>query len=140
MELAVEAQGSRGDEQVWAVAPPLEEPAEILSAELIPLIIVQLGPLPVLEAHQRQGVVGDIPVPFVLELEAVVDVQVTVEPEALAHEADVLDGLSPKRHAISLEGIGVALLYFFVEVLHVVSGQPVGPKNPHRLIGVWRRW
>ena len=74
-----------GNQQVWPVAPALKEPPKVFSAQLISLVIVKLGPLAMFVAHYRQARVGDYLKAFVLELEAVVDVQISVEAEALAH-------------------------------------------------------
>ena len=70
------------DEEVRPVAPTLEEASEILAAQLVPLVFFQLGPLPVLVADHWQRAVGEDTVPFILELEAVVDIQIAIETEA----------------------------------------------------------
>ena len=83
--LIFEPDGVGGKQQVWSVSPALEEPSKVLPAQLVPLVIVKLGPLTVLVAHQGQAGISDYLKAFVFELEAVVDVQIPVEAEALAH-------------------------------------------------------
>ena len=83
--LVLESYGIGGDQQVGPVAPAFQEPPKVLPAQLVPLVVVQLRPLAVFVADQRQAGVRDHPETFVLELEAIIDVQVTVEPEAFPH-------------------------------------------------------
>ena len=74
MESSNKTLSSGGYEQIGTGAPTLEEPAEVFPAEFIALVVVQLGPLPVLVAHQGQAVVGDDAVSLVFKLKAVIDV------------------------------------------------------------------
>ena len=83
--LIFEPDGVGGNQQVRPIAPAFQEPPKVLSAQLVTLVIIQLGPLAVFMAHQRQARVGYYLKAFVLELEAIVDVQVTIETEALPH-------------------------------------------------------
>ena len=68
-----------GNQEVRPVAPSLQEPSEVLTAQFVPLVFVQFSPLPVLVTDQGQIAVGDDAVAFVFELEAVIDVQVPVK-------------------------------------------------------------
>ena len=50
--VAFEPHGVGGQKQVRPVAPPLQEASEILPAQFVALVVVQLRPLPVLVADQ----------------------------------------------------------------------------------------
>ena len=84
-ELAAHTAASASRQQVGPVAPAPQEASEVLSAKLIPLVFLQLGPLTVFVPGQGQTTVGNNAVSFILELEAIIDVQVTVETETLPH-------------------------------------------------------
>ena len=85
--------------------------------------------------RHRQAAVGNDPIALFLELKAIVDVQVAVEPIALVHQPHLADGFPPKGHTVRLHRIGFPPLHFLMEVLHIVSGQPVGAENADGFIG-----
>ena len=127
--LVIEPNRIGGYQEVGSVSPPFQEPAKVLAAQFVTLVIVQLRPLPVLVADQRQTGIGHYPEPFVLELEAVVDIQVPVEAETFSHQADVVDLFPPEGHAIGLHGIGISVFHFLMEMLHVWSAETPGAKD-----------
>ena len=133
-ESALEPPTAGRDQQVGPVAPAFEEAAEVLAAELVPLVVVQLGPLAVFVAHQWEGRVRHHPVALVLELETVVDVEVSIEPEHLAHQAHGIHGIAAECHHVCLHSVGVAGVHFLVEVLQVIGSEAVGPEHPDRRV------
>ncbi len=126
--------GAGGDKEVWPVAPAAEKAAEVLAAQLVPLVFIQFRPQAVLMTDKWQAVVGDDSISLVLELETVVDIQVTVKAEAFAHETHFVYQVAPECHAISLHGVGVSALHFLMKMLEVVGGQPVGAEYAHGII------
>ena len=81
-----------------------------------------------------QAVVGDDAISLVLELETVVDIQVTVKAEAFAHETHFVYQVAPEGHAISLHGVSLPAAHFLVKMLEVVGGQTVGAEYAHGII------
>ena len=78
-------------------------------------------------AADRQPRVGQYPQPCVFEVEAVVDVKVPVEPEALAHQSHVAEPTATEREAVCLHRVHLARLAFaLMKVLQVLAPQPVG--------------
>ena len=80
---------------------------------------------------QRQAGVCHHTKTFVLELEAVINVQVPVETETFTHQSDVVDLFPAEGHAIGLHRIGIAAINFFVEMLHVGGAESPWPKDPY---------
>ena len=85
--------------------------------------------------RHRQAAVGNDPITLFLELKAIVNVQVAVEPKALVHQPHLADGFPPKGHTVRLHRIGFPPRHFLMEVLHIVGSQPIGAENAHRFIG-----
>ena len=130
-ELSADALAAGGDEQVRAVAPAFEKAAEVLTAKLIPLVVVQLSPLPVFVTDKGKRGVGDDPETLVFELETIVDVQVSVKAETFPHQPDGLHRLPPKGYAVGLHSVSLALFYFLVKMAQVVGGHTIGPEDSH---------
>ena len=135
VESRLETSGAGGYQQVGTVSPPAQEAAKVFAAKFVALAVVQLSPLPVLVPDHRQAAVSHNAVPSLFELEAVVDVQVPVEPESLVHQADGAYRVPAKCHAIGLHRVRLTLLHLFVEMLHVIGGKAVWTEDADRLVG-----
>ena len=72
----------------------MQETPVVLGTELLPFGLTKSTPNTVLMPFHRQGWIGDDLKPFILEMEAVIDVEVSIEPEALPHQTHVFQSLT----------------------------------------------
>ena len=107
--------------EVGPVPPFFEKLLEVLEAQVVSFHLSQRIPLAMFMSDQRYAAVGDDAISSILDMEAKVQVQVTIKSKHLPHQAYLIDQAPPHRHAVGLHSISVARFDFIVEMVNIIG-------------------